>query len=136
MCRDASFEPSTINIGVQAFDLWTCARKTGREGMEGKIDNVLKRVRSVIFHANAKKCSGNRMLLKFAHRLSIPTLLPVQNLVYEFLINGSPKMPVSNQNDGDHYSSLHYRAAVMYCICILIVKMLYLLLTRWLTALF
>ena len=34
-------------------------------------------------------------------------------LVHKFLINGCQKMPVSYQNDGDHYNSLHYRAAVI-----------------------
>ena len=45
------------------------------------MDNALKRDRSVIFHACAEKSPGNRLLPKFAHRLTEPTLSPVQNLV-------------------------------------------------------
>ena len=34
-------------------------------------------------------------------------------LIFEFLIDGCPKMPVTYQNDGDHYNSWHYHAAVI-----------------------
>ena len=76
MCQDALFESSTINIGsgVRPVD----ERKKKRDG---RMDNALKRDRSVKFHTCAEKSPGNRLLPKFAHRLTKPTLLPVKNLV-------------------------------------------------------
>ena len=76
--RRLNHQPSIL---VQAFDLWTCARKKGREGNKGQMDNALKRDRSVILHACAEKFPDNRLLPKFAHTLKKPTLSPVQNLV-------------------------------------------------------
>ena len=105
--RRLSHEPSIL---VQAFDLWTCARKKGMEGRIVGLDYALKRDRSVIFHACAEKSPGY---------LSLPNLYmnyKYQNYhlckiwwqsINEFFIHGCSSMPVSYQNSSDHYYSLH-----------------------------
>ena len=70
--RRLSHQPSIL---VQAFDLWTSARKKGMEGCKDvrKDGTCVKRDKSVIFHACAEKSPGNRLLSKFANRLTKPT---------------------------------------------------------------
>ena len=56
-------------------------RKDKRKGIDGKMDYALKRYGSVILHACAERSNGNRLLPKFAPRLTTPAKLLVQNLV-------------------------------------------------------
>ena len=75
MSQDASFEPSTINIGsgVRPVDV---RKKKGKEGREERwlgLDYALKGNRSVIFHACAEKSPVYLSLPKFVHELTIPT---------------------------------------------------------------
>ena len=72
------------------------------------MDNALKIDRIVIFHACAEKSLVNRLYRRY-HMCKIWL-----QFVFGCFITGCPKMPISYQNGGDHYNSVHCRAAVIF----------------------